>query len=128
MPVVPLLRVMLVALGLACATCGPLHAADETSPAPGALERTERAVVHGAQVAASGVARGAEAAASGVRRAGRATARVVKQGAAAVASGAARGLNAAGRGIERAGQATGQAARKVAGHIEGAPPASAPSR
>lgn len=128
MPVVPLLRVMAVALALACATCTPLRAADDTAPARGPLQRTERAVAHGAQVAASGVARGAEAAASGVRRAAQATTRVVKQGAAAAASGAARGVNAAGRGLERAGQAAGRAARHVAGRIEGAAPASAPSR
>lgn len=123
-----LLRVMALALVLASPTGTPVRAANDTLPAPGPIERTERAVAHCAQVAASGVARGAEAAASGVRRAARATARVVKQGAAAAASGAARGVNAAGRGIERAGQATGQAARKVAGQINGAAPASAPSR
>lgn len=70
--------------------------ADETSEtgtasAPGALEKTGKAIEHGAKATASGIERGTKAAVKGVKR----------------------GANAAASGIERGAQATGKAARKV---------------
>ena len=62
-----------------------------TASAPGALEKTGKAIEHGAKVTANGIENGTKAAVKGVKR----------------------GANAAASGIERGAQATGNAARKV---------------
>ena len=66
---------------------------------PGVLEKVEKAVVHGAKAAASGVERGVKAA---------------EHGAKVAASGVERGVKAAASGIERGAQATDNAAQSVA--------------
>lgn len=66
-----------------------------TQAAPGALEKTGKAIEHGAKAAAGGIERGAKAAVHGVKR----------------------GAKAAADGVERGARATGKAAHKVAKKI-----------
>lgn len=95
-------------------------AAQAASPArpsnaaePGVVERVEKAVVHGAKAAASGVERGLKAASKGV-----------EHGAKVAASGVERGVKAAASGVQRGAQATGNAVQSVAKKV-GAPAAAA---
>ena len=81
-------------LGLVCAAS--CQAAEAEPQSPGVVQKVERAVEHGAEVAASGVKRGAKAAAHGVQVAASATAHGVQ----VAASGVAKGANAAAHGVE----------------------------
>ncbi|MFZ3220540.1 MAG: hypothetical protein WA174_10930 [Rhodoferax sp.] len=87
---------------LAAITTVTSAAAQETAePAkgsePGVVTKVEKATVHAAQVAASGVKRGAHAAAKGIKR----------------------GAEAVAHGVERGATATGNAAKTVVKKIKG---------
>lgn len=75
----------------------------ETLADEGVIDRTEAALVRGAEATVHGIKRGMEAAGNGIQR-----------GAEATVHGIEVGLSAADRGIRRGAEATGRALQKVA--------------
>lgn len=88
------------------------HADEPATPAntaePGVVEKTEKAIIHGAEATAEGIERGAKATVHGIEH-------TVK----AVERGIERGVKATARGVERGAEATRKAAQGVAEKVGG---------
>ncbi len=104
-----------IASAVEAQSASPVAHASSSTAEPGVLQRVEKAVVHGAKAAASGVERGLKAANKGV-----------EHGVKAAAGGVEHGVKAAASGVQRGAEATGGAVKSVAKKVGG--PAGAASQ